>query len=132
MERGSEPQAWDPYKLFELWAAELGRSWPSILKDAKVANPAKGSRSSRARARQGGAPRARARIQKVLAKLERERDEPTEIGAVMTGLDEWNKLGDRLARANRSLFLQRLEALRQLVDAVEKDSEADRAFATIK
>ena len=112
-------------EVFEKWAAQLGVSFEKVLKKAGVSDPDE-ARASRSRMRKGGAPRVRQQLFEVLAELERQRSEPTEMGAVLIGLSRWQELGAELAELEPQQFLDLLAALRKRVEVAR---DAQRAAA---
>lgn len=113
-------------EVFEEWSAQLGVSFDKVLKKAGVADPGE-ARASRSRMRTGGAPRVRRRL-KVLTEYERQRQQPTQIGAIILGLTDWHELGSELAEIQPHEFLRLLSALRARVESARTSKKAEKAF----
>lgn len=69
---------------------------------------------------------ARERIRQVLEAAESRK--PTEVGATIVGLEEWNRLGALIARRPR-VFLDQLGKLREISSLVEERIRVDEAVA---
>jgi hypothetical protein len=115
-------------EILKTWSSQQGRPFEAVLKKAGVSNPDLGSRASRSRMRSGGAPVVRRKLQKVLLEYERQRDRPTEIGAIMVGLADWQELGAELGELDPGQFLELLAALRACVLVARSNKDATKAF----
>lgn len=118
-----QPTTWErgEWNLFEEWSTALGVTFVEVQRMAGIKPPADGARASDWRAAQGGAPRVRRAVYDALVKLEEMAEEPTEIGQVVMGVDEWLDIGEQLALANRKEFLASLQELRQrLADTLKR------------
>jgi hypothetical protein len=120
-----------PYDAYVAWASQLGVEWSRVIARADVKDPNNG-RTNRKRMKAGEAPEVREKLFDTLQNLEVERKTTTEIGAVLRGLKAWTDLGERLARVDPAVFLDRLEAARQMVAAAEQAAAASQAFRSIK
>lgn len=110
------------------WSAQLGVPFEKVLKKADVRNPDAGSRATRMRMRNGGAPRARSKLLAVLLDYERQRETHTEIGAAVLGLDEWHRLGAELADLEPRRFLDLLDGARKRVETARASRSAEKPF----
>jgi hypothetical protein len=119
-----------PYDVMLAWASQLGVDWAKVISKAGVSDS--NLRAYRKRMKEGDAPEVREALYDVLAQIEQQRKAPTEIGSVMCGLREWAELGERLAKADPTDFLERLAAARRLVALAEESVRADAAFGSIK
>ncbi|HWU90533.1 MAG TPA: hypothetical protein VN253_24880 [Kofleriaceae bacterium] len=126
-ERDLDPWDFGLWKRFELWAGELGRSWPVVLREAGVADP-NTARASRARMRKGGAPEVRRALYNTLVEMERKRSSPTMMGKLMMGVEDWATLGRQLAALDPHKFVELLDSLRDLVDTARRSAAAMSAF----
>lgn len=111
-------------QVFERWAQQLGVKWESVLRNAGVANP-KTARATRNRMKDGGAPRTRRQLMDELKKLEQQRSEHTEIGALMLAYEEWQDIGAKLARLDPAQFLRLLDRARTVAAGSEALAEID-------
>ena len=109
---------------FEEWSAQLGVPFEKVLRKAGVSDP-DDARASRSRMKRGGAPRVRQALREVLTEYERQRDKPTEIGALMLGVEEWSEIGAELATLDAGRFLRVLGRVRNMVDAARRGREAE-------
>lgn len=114
-------------EVFEERSAQLGVPFDKVLKKAGVADPGE-ARASRSRMRTGGAPRVRRRLKEVLTEYERQRQQPTQIGAIILGLTDWHELGSELAEIQPHEFLRLLSALRARVESARTSKKAEKAF----
>jgi hypothetical protein len=112
-----QPSQWElfEWRLYQEWASELGVAFDDVQRQAGVKPASEGSRASKWRAEQGGAPRVRRAVYGQLVALEKKAPSPTRLGAIAMGVEEWLQLGQQLAMADAKSFLQKLQEARQAV-----------------
>lgn len=110
----------------EAWMQRLDIDWERVLREAGIPK----SQRYVVPDRWGKNTRQMTKIFLALERLEKKRSSPTEDGARILGLAEWEEIGRKLARVPE-LFAREIDRLRPIAAAATKIAEGDEARAAL-
>jgi hypothetical protein len=106
----------------EAWMQRLDLDWERVIREAGIPE---GQRYV-VPDRWGKNPRQMSKVFTALERLEKKRKAPTEDGARMMGLAEWEEIGKALSRVPE-IFTRELDRLRPIAKAATKVAEGEEA-----
>ncbi len=117
----------------EQWAHELGydRDWKRLLHDAGLGAKITNRDNIKSKWRLPDPLPTQRKIRAALDRTEAKRREPTQMGTVIRGLEDWQNLGDQLA-ARPTLFLSVKAHVEGVLADLKAASTAEQAKAKIE
>lgn len=111
------------YEECEAWMLDLGLDWDDLRRIAVVK-----STQYVLKNRWGAAKRDRPKLRDALERAEVKRKEPTATGAIVASMEEWNRVGETLAK-QPELLAAELARVKQIAAGVEKAQAAKLMLA---